>query len=392
MKCRYIAVLYAILIAFASCRGKNRQTVLPLSDAASGKKAHAWYCFDGTAVKEIDDIRLAPMQAEKPWTEAVRISAVSSALGNGNETPSAYAVVNRLGMIVFTGSTFRLYTDAAVFADRTAGNIVFQNDTPIFSLYKSAFFNASLANNASSGVHQFLVLFDTASRVFYPLITCTSLGLSAESEITDFVWDGNVFVCSVKKSAEEKIDFSYLSVQPKIPLLSLSPASAKSDILISETDSDAYRSQAAPADIALAPKRLQELASLVDEDTAFFVECRTAGGHSPRRYTNQKKSDDAAPLSANALIADTYACLMFRDGTTYASGALYGRHIVNGGKPVAFRLPKLPAGYAYTTFAVSGTAMYAAWEESDFYKTGKSGFLSVDLGAILYGSVSDAAQ
>ena len=98
------------------------------------------------------------------------------------------------------------------------------------------------------------------------------------------------------------------------------------------------------------------------------------------------------PLVTNALIADTYACLMFGDGTTYASGALYGRHIVNDGKPVAFRLPKLPQGFAYTAFAVSGTTMYAAWEESDFYKTGKSGFLSVDLDAILYGSVSDAAR
>ena len=263
MKCKNIAVLCA-LIALASCRGKHRQAALPLSDTASGKKAHTWYCFDGGAVKEIDDVRRTPMQAEKPWTEAVRISSASSALGNGNEAPSAYAVVNRLGMIVFTGSTFRLYTDAAVFADRTAGNLVFQNDTPIFSLYKSAFFNASLANNASGGVHQFLVLFDTASRVFYPLITCTALDLPAESEITDFVWDGNTFVCSVKKSAEEKTDFSYLSVQPKIPLLSLSPSSAKSDLLVSETDSGAYRSQATPVDIALAPKRLQELASLVD--------------------------------------------------------------------------------------------------------------------------------
>ena len=391
MKCRYIAVLCALL-SLASCRGKNRQTALSSSDTAPGKKAHTWYCFDGGAIKEIDDVKRAPMQAEKPWTEAVRISSASSALGDGNETPAAYALVNRLGMIVFTGSTFRLYTDAAVFADRTAGNLVFQNDTPIFSLYKSAFFNASLANNATGGVHQFLVLFDTASCVFYPLITCTALALPAESEITDFVWDGNVFVCSVKKSGDEKTDFSYLSVQPKIPLLSISPASAKSDLLISETDADAYRSQATPVDIAFAPKRLQELASLVDEDTAFFVECRTAGGHSPRRYTNQKQNDDVSPLSANALIADTYACLMFRDGTTYASGALYGRHIVNDGKPVAFRLPKLPEGFAYTSFAVSGTTMYAAWEESDFYKTGKSGFLSVDLEAILYGSVSDAAR
>lgn len=391
MKCRYLAVVCAVL-SLASCREKNRQTALSSSDIVSGEKAHAWYCFDGGAVKEIDDVRNAPMQAEKPWTEAVRISSASSALGDGNKTPCAYAVVNRLGMLVFSGSSFRLYTDSAVFADETAGNLVFQNDMPIFSLYKSTFFNASLANNASGGVHHFLVLFDTASRVFYPLITCTALSLPAESEITDFVWDGNVFVCSVKKSAEEKTDFSYLSVQPTIPLLSISPSSVKSDLLVSETDAAAYRSQAAPVNIAFAPKRLQELASLVDEDTAFFVECRTAGGHSPRRYTNQKQNDDASPLSANALIADTYACLMFRDGTTYASGALYERHIVNGGKPVAFRLPKLPAGFAYTAFAVSGTTMYAAWEESDFYKTGKSGFLSVNLESILYGSVSDPVR
>ena len=391
MKCRYIAVL-CVLLSLASCRGKNREAARALSDAASGKKAHTWYCFDGGAIKAIDDVRRAPMQAQKPWTEAVRISSASSSLGGGTEAPAAYAVVNRLGMLVFTGDTFRLYTDAAVFSDRTAGNLVFQNDTPIFSLYKSAFFNTSLENNASGGVHQFLVLFDTASCVFYPLITCTALNLPAESEVTDFVWDGNVFVCSVKKSENEKTDFSYLSVQPKIPLLSLSPASAKSDLLISETDADAYRSQAAPVNIAYAPKRLQELASLVEEDTAFFVECRTAGGHSPRRYTNQMQNDDASPLSANALIADTYACLMFRDGTAYVSGALYGRHIVNGGKPVAFRLPKLPAGYAYTSFAVSGTTMYAAWEGSDFYKTGKSGFLSVDLEAILYGGVSPSER
>ncbi|MFC2478698.1 MAG: hypothetical protein ACFNQG_06690, partial [Treponema socranskii subsp. buccale] len=130
MKCRYIAVLCAVL-SLASCSGKNRQAPLLSSDTAPGKKAHTWYCFDGGAIKAIDDVRRAPMQAEKPWTEAVRISSASSAIGDGNETPAAYALVNRLGMIVFTGSTFRLYTDPAVFADRTAGNLVFQNDTPI---------------------------------------------------------------------------------------------------------------------------------------------------------------------------------------------------------------------------------------------------------------------
>ena len=31
--------------------------------------------------------------------------------------------------------------------------------------------------------------------------------------------------------------------------------------------------------------------------------------------------------------------------------------------------------------------MAVSWEESDFYKTGRSGFLVVDLGKVLYGDL-----
>jgi hypothetical protein len=89
-------------------------------------------------------------------------------------------------------------------------------------------------------------------------------------------------------------------------------------------------------------------------------------------------------MNAQALLADTYACAMFSDGTTYISGALFGRHILKAGNTCAFRLPKLPSGYEYSVFAISGTTMYAAWEETSFYKTGRSGFISADLDRILY--------
>ena len=58
--------------------------------------------------------------------------------------------------------------------------------------------------------------------------------------------------------------------------------------------------------------------------------------------------------------------------------------VLNGGKTVALKLPKLLAGYVYSGFTVSGSSLYAAWEETSFFKTGRSGFICVDLDAVLY--------
>ena len=74
-------------------------------------------------------------------------------------------------------------------------------------------------------------------------------------------------------------------------------------------------------------------------------------------------------------------------GTLYIEGALPGKHILRGGKPVAIRLPKLDKGYIYSDFVISGTTLYAAWEATDFYKIKRSGFLSVDLDSTLYSRV-----
>ena len=43
---------------------------------------------------------------------------------------------------------------------------------------------------------------------------------------------------------------------------------------------------------------------------------------------------------------------------------------------------KLPEGFSYGEFTIQGHTLYASWEETDFYKTARSGFISVDLAAI----------
>jgi hypothetical protein len=92
-------------------------------------------------------------------------------------------------------------------------------------------------------------------------------------------------------------------------------------------------------------------------------------------------------LNAKAIISQSWSAALFEDGTLYIEGALPGKHILRGGKPVAIRLPKLDKGYIYSDFVISGTTLYAAWEETDFYKIKRSGFLSVDLDSTLYSRV-----
>ena len=93
-----------------------------------------------------------------------------------------------------------------------------------------------------------------------------------------------------------------------------------------------------------------------------------------------KKKD----LQGKALLSQSYSGVLFEDGTLFLEGALPGKHILRGGKAVCIRLPKLPKGFMYSEFTISGTTLYAAWEESSFYKTGRSGFIQVDLDETLY--------
>ena len=83
-------------------------------------------------------------------------------------------------------------------------------------------------------------------------------------------------------------------------------------------------------------------------------------------------------------MGETYTATLFPDGTFYFAGGIEGRHILKNGDTISMRLPKLPKGYKYTSFGIAGTKLYCGFEEYNFYKTGSSGFLEVDLDETLY--------
>ena len=389
-KC-FLLTFALLSIILTGCKKKTPTRRNPQNsiDVEITKTNHAWYYFTNTTFKQIDKPQNTPFQAKKPWTEAIRISSASNS-AEASDNNSAFAVVNKLGMITFDGDNISLSPDVTLFSERTADNLVFMNNTPVFSVYKSAFFNDTIIDpdyKKNDSAHLFLVQFDPTAKISYPIINCNNITDKPNSEITDFSWDGLEWTCSIKTISDTRNEFSYVTFKPLVPLLTLSPSTASSSIVTTEKDVEYFRSTKAILDYDKAPERIKKLLFGFDKKLPFVIEVKNAGGCSPRVYTNGATTlpaKEEGELHAKAILSQSWSAALFEDGTLFLEGALPGRHILRSGMPVAIRLPKLPAGFVYSGFVISGTTLYAAWEETSFYMTGRSGFLQVSLDRTLY--------
>ncbi len=235
-------------------------------------------------------------------------------------------------------------------------------------------------------MHIFLVQFNTQQNVCYPVLTVENFGLPSTAEITDFIWDGQFWTCSVKDSGNgsEKINFSYFTFQPKTELSSISPTNAENSIFVTSTTEKEFRNAKLPENFSKAPERIKKLLFSLPKNFSYSVKVKTASGHTPRIFESNKTYAETPVLEASAILSDTWAACLFTDGTFYLNGALFENRILNHGKNIALKLPKLPSGFFYKEFAVSGTYLYAAWEENSFYTIARSGFICIDLNEILY--------
>ena len=395
-KCFLIAIIALNLfcVLLSGCKKKDKSIEnQDIVQIGTQKSDHTWYYFTQDGFAQVDNPREAPFAGSAPYTEAIRISSANNGQTELDGTVKAYALANRLGVLCFEDDKISIAKDVNVFANRTAANLVFIDGIPLFSVYKSAFFNDTI-NLASykkdMGAHLFLVQFDDASKISYPVINCTNLTENQNAEVTDFYWDGNDWFCSIKSVADDaagKTDFTYLKFKPAAPLASISPVSATDLINIKQSSVSEFRDVMKVRSYSLAPERIRNMLKGFDQSIPFIIEVKTAAGSSPRVYENEAPGSFETELNAKAIISQSWSAALFEDGTLYIEGALPGKHILRGGKAVAIRLPKLDEGYVYSDFVISGTTLYAAWEQTDFYKISRSGFLSVDLDSTLYSKI-----
>ena len=378
--------IFLLSIFFVSCKKESKKLPNNVPTLEVKVQNHSWYYFTENGFSPVEKPKFAPQCPSVPWTEAVRISSANSVNAKNGET-QGYAVVNRLGILSFQNNKFDLSKDITLFSDKTAGNLVFYEDTPLFSVYKSTFFNDSVQNATyknDNSLHLFLVQFDINTKISYPIINCNNITNEENSEVTDFYWDGKNWTCSIKSVSNYKNNFSYIQWKPNIPLLSISPSNASASISVEESNVEKFRELKAQKDFELAPERIKKLLAGFSNSKSFSVELKNIGGISPRNYQNQVATFKEKELKAKGILAESWSCILFEDGTLFIEGALPGKHILREGKPVAIRLPKLPGGFVYSDFVISGSTLYAAWEETDFYSIKRSGFLVVDLDKTLY--------
>lgn len=377
-----ITAIIVFSTIFFSC--KKNEPKFDGQKISETKAKHSWYYFSDGNLKKAEGISSVPQIPFKPWTEATRISDISVQDSKYDSIPKGFAIVNRTGILVFEDDKINLYRDSEIFSNSTQENLVFYDDTPIFSVYRNSFFNRQ--NFLENSMHTFLVQFNTAQNVCYPVLTVENLGLPSTAEITDFIWDGQFWTCSVKDSGNgsEKISFSYLTFQPKTELTSILPKTAENSIFITETTEKEFRNAKSPEDFSKTPERIKKLLSSLPKNFSCSIKVKTASGHTPRIFESNRNRAENEILEATAILSDTWTACLFTDGTFYLNGALFENRILNHGKNIALKLPKLPSGFYYKEFAISGTNLYASWEENSFYTIARSGFICVDLNEILY--------
>ncbi len=382
---RYLlAALLVIAATFTSCekkkQGNEGNEISDLQQVSFVKKSHKWFYLSQDGFNETDLPQHAPQVMEQPWTEAIRIASAASIPSDkdmgGNY--NAYALVNRLGLLAFSNEDIQLFSDKHYFSKLTADSLVFSDGQPVFYLYKSSFFNSIESSDTDDDEERpFLLDFNPRSGLFYPLVSYQNLGLDNDEEIIGFFWNGDSWTCASKKRRDQQIEFKYFIWQPLMSLTELNPALLSSDSFIfKHATEDDYKKINMPLLFSSAPDSLKSLISSIPSEFSFYVSWRDGSGNSPANYYQAGNNSSTLNAKGVSQTESGYDAIVFADGTTYLRNA-------DNGSISAFRLPLLPAGYSYGEIAISGRFLIVAWEENNFYKTKRAGFIQIDLNEVI---------
>ena len=369
MKTKYFSIiLLLILILFSGCKKQKVEIQIPDIPVVESVKTHKWYYFNSNGYSPVESIKAIPRVLEKPWTETVRISKALT------YNDAVYFAVNRKGLLICENDNITLKPDDNLFTDNTIGTFLIYNELPILHVYKNSLFNNSKTQNNSV-----LIQYNPGTGLFYPLLQKKDLSLEQNEEVVSASFTDEAFVFSTKNSSINSSEFKYYS----LPLeeegyLNLS----SSDFFATEFSATDFRHSIKPLAFSYAPDRLKSLLKVIPKDFSFMLHLQNLDG-SVSEYLHQE-NQDSTPLDAYAFLSDTYTAALFPDGTFYFAGAIEGKYILQNGNPICMRLPKLPKGFKYTSFGIAGTKLYCGFEEYNFYKTGITGFLEVDLEETIY--------
>lgn len=376
----YFLCVCFFIFNYLSC---NQQTPNDLPEITE-LKAHSWFYFTNKDFLQIDLPQNAPEVAIRPWTEAIRIAASGS---NGN---SACAIVNRLGILDFTKASAKkkptLIRDLQIFEGITTDTLLFNSQNAVFHLYKNSHFNTNLLPALNqSNKRPLLVSYNFNSQLYSPILFYEDLGLPPQAQVTSIVQKSGKWQAAVKTQENNITNFSYLEFSTpekngEIPISDMAKITTK------KITADDFRRSQKPKDFSQAPLAIKELFSAIPLSFEFFLTTRIENQTAPILFENSISQGYTHQGYASVFNVENNpekqaALAVFSDGTTYISNILLKSNSEAQGITV-FRLPKLPTGFIYGDIALCNSILYVGWEETDFYKTGRSGFIAVNLKSI----------
>ena len=369
------ALLILTPLVFASCSKKYNEddSIVSIKEE---QKIHEWYYFTDSSVEEIDLPQNVPEVMFRPWTEAVRISSMASVPSNNLNRDEAYGIVNRLGVLCLDNDSEELVKDVSIFSTDTQESLVFSENIPVFYRYRSTFFGKEDAGTIKRSSRPLLVQYNPDSKMCFPLVNYENLGIKDNQEVADFFWDGKKWAISVKETNDDVVNFTYFYWEPLVNIVDLSPALSKESFLFIPSSEDEHKELNVPNMFSAAPNGLKQLVSSIPSSYTLFLKWRDDSGTSPVSYYQQGKTDIPLNAFASDFAQSGYTAAIFADGTTYL-------YIKDADRTVAFRLPKLPSGFVYGEGAMSGSYLYVSWEETNFYETGRSGFIKLNIEDVL---------
>ncbi|MGI5173748.1 hypothetical protein H0R92_09125 [Treponema sp. OMZ 840] len=411
-KAFFICGLFVLMFCTASCSKKNAQDIpveysriLQANNGGTGL-THRWFYFTEDGFKETDVPRNAPKVQKKPWTEAVRITSSVPIDGTG------YFLVNKLGLLVcpaasglqkegIASKTF-LVKDADIFSPAACGSLFCIDGTPVFNLYTNSIFASARFSAETNAAEKkllpqteksdyFLVQYVKENRGFIPLLNSRDFNWPVKAELRELFFIDNIWYALLKETEAQRTEFYAYSFYTVEPVTAFAQARISSDtgasgfkpkLIHEEISVHEFREKIRPLRTSVMPERLKDLLAPVPPSVPWYLEYSADGSPSPFRFVQREHAPN--PRQAYATTADHYSAAFFEDGTVCFAGTLPMKHVLNEGKPSVFKLPRLPAGYTYSYALIAGSTLFAAWEETAFFETGRSGFVAVDLEQVLY--------
>lgn len=372
-KAIYILFMFFVAMSF-SCNAKKN----PYDNAnpeITELKAHTWYYLDKEGFSQIDLPQNAPDTAIKPWTEAVRIA------GAGTQGDTSCALVNRLGILDFSSGRPELIRDMQLFPDVTADSLLFTKEGPTFHMYRNSYFNTNAEpKDQTEKERPLLVRYDVERKICIPVLTYEDFGISNDSQVTSILPKNGAWMTVIKTVTPEKTTFRYMVFSTPDSDGSI-PNPAAAAVTTKEIDADTFRQAQKPIPFVESPEQLKKLFFAVPNTFEFYLSCRTEGQSAAQLYDNtlnQSPHGGYTSQGCSLLFPEGKSVAVFSDGTTYITNSMLHQDEKEEGITV-FRLPKLPAGFVYGEISIFDSTLYVAWEETDFYKTGRSGFIQVNL-------------